>query len=166
MVGAGVKQSPLWVCQMEGHGRQPTGQALRLFPGAQTRESLQMPPPTLTQPNHMLGVARGIWGNLGSESWARIVPLRSAKRDSGQVGPSWSCSQARLAQNTCSVVSDSREWARLLMSSVQAWQLAAGEQPHELPCHLAFFGGQYVKHGCFIPCGFSISTVGLDFSFF
>lgn len=64
LVGACAKQTSPWLCQMEGGVRQPTGQSMKLFPGAQTRESLGMPPPTLTQPQPSIGGdQKGLWSS-------------------------------------------------------------------------------------------------------
>lgn len=57
------------------------------------------------------------------------------------------------------------EWGRLLMNSIQAWQLVAGEQTFELhlPHHLLL-----CRTWIFYPMWwdlFSISTVELEFSF-
>lgn len=99
LVGAGVKQSPLWVCQMGGDVRQPTGQALRLFPGAQTRESLRMPPPTLTQPRPNMGSGQRDVRSSSAQKVGKDSPLPEVpRRDSGQADPSWMCTQTCLEQ--------------------------------------------------------------------
>lgn len=59
--------------------RQPTGQSMRLFPGAQIRKSLRTPPSIPTQPRPSAGGdQRGLWSSSAQQSGQGQSPSRSA----------------------------------------------------------------------------------------
>lgn len=96
-------------------------------------------------------------------------PLPEApRRDRGQADPFWMCTQTAWSRDTAALCPDSRERGRLLMNSVQAGQLVAGEQTLELHLPPRLLRGQYIEHGRFISCGGTSSQfllLGWNFPF-